>query len=143
MAHIQATITTAQKLSAQQRSQVRELLQQKVGAVTIEERIDPSVLGGLQISIGSQTLDATLAGKLQKMESQVPEVIVTSAVALTDQQRKKISSAFEKKVGSVQIREVVDPTLIGGVRLQYGSRELDGSIRGKLQQLRQQLLTAI
>lgn len=141
-AHL-VTITTAQKLTAAQRAAVIDQLSHKLGDVKLVEQVNPDVLGGMQIAIGSHVFDATLSGKLSRLEAQIPEVIVTSAVELSTAQLKKIQSAFEKKLGSVAITTTIDESVIGGVKFQYGSKELDGTVQGKLKQLKTQLLASV
>jgi F0F1-type ATP synthase delta subunit len=134
------TITTATKLTATQKKHVREELEQKMGAVTIEEVIDPTVIGGLKITIGNQEFDATVAGKLEKLESHLPVVSVITAIELTAAQRQKIKDSVESKLGPVTITEVVDPSIIGGIRIVAGSKEVDATVKGRLDRLKQQLL---
>jgi F-type H+-transporting ATPase subunit delta len=137
------TITTAQKLDAAQLSELKTLVESKVGEVAYEQVVDPQVLGGLKITIGSQEFDATLSGKLKKLESMLTKVIVTTAVPLTDAQRATIAQALEKKTGSGQYREVVDPSVVGGIKLLVGSTEYDGTLKGKLTRLKELLLQTI
>ena len=41
---------------------------------TIEQRVDPTVLGGLKIKIGSQIFDSTLAGQLEKIKTSLKKI---------------------------------------------------------------------
>jgi F-type H+-transporting ATPase subunit delta len=68
-------------------------------------------------------------------------VTITTAVALTDKQLKTIVDAVTKKYGKGHdVKQVVDPSVIGGVRLTIGSTQLDATVSHKLQQLQNQLL---
>jgi F0F1-type ATP synthase delta subunit len=133
------TLITASKLTSQQKNTVMEALEQKLGSVEIEEVVDPTLIGGLKIKIGNQEFDASLSGKLERLETQVAEVIVTTAVELTSEQRKKLTAAIEEKMGTNRISEVIDPSIIGGIKIIAGSREIDSSVKGKLNKLKQQL----
>jgi F-type H+-transporting ATPase subunit delta len=64
------------------------------------------------------------------------DVTLTSASAVSDEQQKRIIDALNKRFGR-QIRLAVrlDPTLIGGARLQVGDRVIDGSVRTGLDKL--------
>lgn len=137
------TLITASKLTSQQKKTVLDALEQKLGSVEIEEVVDPTLIGGLKIKLGNQEFDASLSGKLERLETQVSEVIVTTAVELTSDQRQKLSKALEAKMGTSRISEVVDPTIIGGIKILVGSREIDSSIKGKLTKLKQQLSQTI
>ncbi|QNQ82496.1 F0F1 ATP synthase subunit delta [Lactobacillus sp. PV037] len=67
---------------------------------------------------------------------------VTSAVKLTKTELSKISQAYAKKYGlnDLILTNKVEPSILGGVILQVGDRIIDGSIRTKLQHIREQLL---
>lgn len=137
------TLITATKLSADQKKAVQAELEQKLGSVELQEEIDPSVMGGLKIKLGNQEFDATVAGKLERLESQVPEVTVTTAIELSTDQRAKIKKAVEEKLGPVALKEEVDPSIIGGIKIVAGSKELDATVKGRLERLRNSLLQSI
>jgi F-type H+-transporting ATPase subunit delta len=75
-----------------------------------------------------------------------PEVLVarvTTTVPLTDEEqaafRERIHAAYGERV-DIEFR--VDTSILGGVVVQVGDRVIDGSIAGKLQALRDRLVTA-
>lgn len=137
------TITTAAKLSAEQLKELKTMVESKIGEANYEQVVDPSVLGGLKLQLGDQAFDTTIAGRLEKMESQLATAVVTTAVPLTTDQRKKLQAAIEKKYGSVALQEVVDDSVIGGIKVMVGSSELDATIKGKLDRLKQLLLQTV
>jgi F-type H+-transporting ATPase subunit delta len=67
---------------------------------------------------------------------------VTTAVALTAEQKSQIETVYAKRVGAkkVILRSKVDPAVIGGVIIKAADTVLDGSLRTKINRLRQQLL---
>ncbi|KIL49772.1 F0F1 ATP synthase subunit delta [Jeotgalibacillus soli] len=67
---------------------------------------------------------------------------VYSATKLSEADQAALSSAFAARVGkqSLQINNIVDSTLIGGLKLRIGNRIFDGSLRGKLNRLERELL---
>ncbi len=66
---------------------------------------------------------------------------VTSAIALTDTQRNEIIASLEKFSGMhVRIDHAVDPDLLGGVIAQIGGTIIDGSVRARIERLKQSLL---
>ncbi|MBR5730737.1 MAG: ATP synthase F1 subunit delta [Firmicutes bacterium] len=70
----------------------------------------------------------------------IVEVLVTGAVPLTEDQRKKLKAAVEKKIGKTAVlKEKVDPSLIGGLRIQAQGVEYDNTIAYHLENLSQLL----
>jgi F-type H+-transporting ATPase subunit delta len=64
-----------------------------------------------------------------------------SAVPLTDDQVKALEKSLEARTGKdIELRTEVDPSLIGGVLVRIGDTVLDGSVRGNLLRMREQLL---
>jgi F-type H+-transporting ATPase subunit delta len=62
---------------------------------------------------------------------------VRSAVALTDEQITRLTAALKQRTNlDITIKNVVDPTVMGGVVTQIGDSVLDGSVRTRLNQLR-------
>ncbi|MCQ8783034.1 F0F1 ATP synthase subunit delta [Mangrovibrevibacter kandeliae] len=65
------------------------------------------------------------------------EAEVTSARPLTDAQRGELADALGSYSGkTVKMRERVDPAILGGVVVKIGSRQIDTSLRTKLNSLK-------
>ena len=63
---------------------------------------------------------------------------VTSAVELTDDQKRRLAEALKQSTGKdVDVVVVVDPSVIGGVVTRIGDTVIDGSVRHRLAQLRE------
>tara|TARA_B100000686_G_scaffold113906_2_gene121461 strand:- start:1531 stop:2061 length:531 start_codon:yes stop_codon:yes gene_type:complete len=63
---------------------------------------------------------------------------VRSAIDLTAEQRNRLASAINTRTGrDVEIRVVIDPTVLGGVVTEIGDDIIDGSVRRRLNQLRE------
>lgn len=110
-------------------------------------KANPLVVNTLQVLIDRKRMNeivevgnefTTLANEAQGIE----DAKVYSTRPLTDDERSSISSAFAQKVGkqSLRIENVVDPSLIGGIRLQIGNRIFDSSVSSKLDRLKKQLI---
>lgn len=66
-----ASVVSAVPLSEAQEQRLTALLSKRMGrAVTVHQGIDPSVIGGLRISIGPEVIDATIASRLAKLRRQ-------------------------------------------------------------------------
>jgi len=68
---------------------------------------------------------------------------LTTAVELSDEEAQTLLQQIEQASGrKVEATRSVDPDLIGGIVLQVGSHRLDASVRGRLERLRRELVTA-
>lgn len=63
-------VTTAVPLTASQRTELTKAITQKHGSMVIDEEVDPRVIGGIKIVIGSKEYDHTLAGRLAQLKKQ-------------------------------------------------------------------------
>ncbi|MGH9574250.1 MAG: ATP synthase F1 subunit delta [Candidatus Acidiferrales bacterium] len=65
---------------------------------------------------------------------------VTSARALSDTERSELTAALERRTGKkIEARFSEDGSLLGGAVVRVGSTVYDGSVREKLNRLREQL----
>jgi F-type H+-transporting ATPase subunit delta len=68
------------------------------------------------------------------------EVEVLSAYALSKEAKHDLTTTLEKTLGKkIHMNVTVEKSLIGGVLVRAGDRVIDGSIRGRLQQLAKRL----
>ena len=75
-------------------------------------------------------------------EHGILDVELTTAVELSQQDFDSLVERIGKASGrQVRASRAVDPSLVGGLVLEVGSRRLDASIRGRLDRLRQELTT--
>lgn len=62
---------------------------------------------------------------------------VRSAVPLNDDQRKRLAEALNRATGKqVEVKVIVDPSVMGGIVAQVGDTVIDGSVRSRLEQLK-------
>ncbi len=72
----------------------------------------------------------------ERRERAVAEV--RSVVDLTPDQRSRLAAALEQATGrDIELRVVVDDTLMGGLLVQIDDEVIDGTIRTQLKQLRE------
>jgi F-type H+-transporting ATPase subunit delta len=65
---------------------------------------------------------------------------VTTAVELSAGDRDRVEVELSKRLGKeIRMKVVVDPRILGGLKLQYGDRLVDASVSTRLQQLRRRL----
>ena len=80
--------------------------------------------------------------RLIAREERVLKLELTTAVELSDDEAAEIARKIEQASGrKVEAARKVDPSLIGGVVVQAGSLRVDASVRGRLNKLRQELVT--
>jgi len=66
---ISAEVTSADKLSARQVSRLKAELKAAVGRdVLLAQKVDPAILGGLIVKVGSRMVDSSLATKLNTLK---------------------------------------------------------------------------
>ncbi len=68
----QAEVISAIPLTDEQRQQVEQRLSAESGqVVTVTNRVDPAILGGLIIRQGDRLVDASIATKLRRLQAQI------------------------------------------------------------------------
>ncbi|MBS40655.1 MAG: F0F1 ATP synthase subunit delta [Rhodospirillales bacterium] len=66
---VEAEITTANELSDAQRAALETALREAIGSsVAITTEIDPNLLGGMVVRVGSRMIDSSLRSKLQRLQ---------------------------------------------------------------------------
>ena len=78
--------------------------------------------------------------RLLRLEVEKRRARIESAIELSSQTSNKIVSSLKRKYGKDLTTEfVVNPELLGGMRVRVGSDVWDGTVRDRLQRLQQQL----
>lgn len=73
---VQAEVTTAEELPADQHTRLQERLARATGRrVTLTTRVDPAIIGGVVARIGSIVYDGSLATQLSKMRDRLERQI--------------------------------------------------------------------
>ena len=81
--------------------------------------------------------------RLVAAEERRLNVALTTAYELSDEDAGEIVKQIEQASGrKVEATRSVDPDLIGGMVLEAGSLRVDGSVRGRLERLRQELVSS-
>lgn len=109
--------------------------------------VNPLILNTLFVLLERQRMNEVLNLvddfiELADETAGVASAKVFSTRPLTEDESAAISSTFAKKVGrqSLRIEKIIDPTLIGGIRLQIGNQIFDSSLSAKLEQLKRELI---
>ena len=76
---VRAEVTTAAALPPERARQIQESLAAVTGqTVTLEPRVNPSIIGGVVARVGSVVYDASVTTQLQKMKDRLMESLVKS-----------------------------------------------------------------
>jgi F-type H+-transporting ATPase subunit delta len=66
---VTAEVTAAQSLTAGQLDAINEQLNRAIGSkVAVDVRVDPAIIGGLVVKVGSRMVDGSLRTKLQRLQ---------------------------------------------------------------------------
>ena len=112
---------------------VEQLLGGKAHNVTVQ--LVSMLVGTGHISLLPQVADALVKRASSSKQLEVAEV--RSAVALTDAQKARLAEALGKAAGKpVNLKVVVDPSVIGGLVATIGDEVIDDTVRTRLDQVK-------
>lgn len=79
--------------------------------------------------------------RLVNEENKEADVLIESAFPLNDDQLKDLVVSLDKKFPGLKLlpQVVVDPSLIGGVRVSVGDKVLDGTVKARLAEMQSAL----
>ncbi len=86
-----------------------------------------------------RTFAHTIEGFVTLAAAQQNRVVATVRVAqpLTAEQRDQLRTSLSRQLGrQVAVQEVVDPDVLGGVRVELGDEVIEGTVAGRLEQAR-------
>ncbi len=70
----------------------------------------------------------------------IAEALVTSAVSLSDAQLSQLKEKLEKISGKkILLKQKTDPDILGGVRVDLEGQLFDGTVKGRLSELRRKV----
>jgi F-type H+-transporting ATPase subunit delta len=129
-------LTDARIPAARRQQIIEDLLGGKASSTTV-------ALVSMVVGTGRARDLPTIIERLVEMsaaEANKAVAEVRSAVPLTDDQRDRLAKALEDATGKqVEIKVVVDPSVLGGIVAQVGDTVIDGSVRRRLDQLKNAL----
>ena len=86
-----------------------------------------------------------VAAEFRRLDNQrqgITQASATSAAELTPAELEALTTKLEQFTdGRVELDVAVDPSLLGGLVVRVGDRMIDGSVRGRLERLRNQLVS--
>lgn len=124
---------------------IDRIQREKILQDLLEEKVSQHTLGLLTFIVGQgrarqlpQILDQLSRLAAESRNSVVAEV--RTAVPLDESQRKALGESLSKATGKkVEVKAIVDPSVLGGVVAKIGDTVIDGTIRSRLQELKDQV----
>ena len=133
---LRESLTDAALPAENKKAVVRDLIGERANPVTVS-------LLGFVIDAGRAREIPKIVEELARMASVERNhalAEVRTAVDLTDAQRQRLAEALSRATGrTVDVKVVVDPSVIGGVVARVGDEVFDGSIASRLEDARQAL----
>ena len=81
---------------------------------------------------------------LYNLDHGIAEATVTSALPLSDDERERLVRKLAAMTGkTVVLNEKTDPAVVGGLRVTIGGKRLDGTVRRRLDKLREDMQNEI
>ncbi|MCW2810634.1 MAG: atpH [Friedmanniella sp.] len=93
------------------------------------------VLAKRAVAARERTFDHTIEGFVTLAAAQKSRVVATVRVArpLTGEQRDRLRAVLRRQVGrDVAVQEILDPDVVGGVRVELGDEVIDGTVVSRL-----------
>ncbi len=117
----------------------------KVVDELLADKVSPHTLGLLHFVVEQgrarhlpQILELVSDLAAEARNSVVAEV--RSAIPLDGNQQRQLADALSKATGkNVEVKVLVDPTVIGGIVAKVGDTVIDGTIKRRLEQLKEQV----
>lgn len=132
------------KINREIRRASREMLRSSFS----DNQLDQGKIGSLVQSLVEKKPRHNIAilenyKRLVRLEVEKRHARIETADELSGEIRSQIIASLQRKYGSDLTTEfVIDPYLLGGLRIRVGSDVWDGSVRNRLQRLEQNLAAA-
>jgi F-type H+-transporting ATPase subunit delta len=102
----------------------------------------PTTVALVSMAVGAgraKDLPAIIDSLVQRSAEESHKAVaeVRSAVELTEDQRARLAEAIQRATGkAVDVKVVIDPSVLGGIVTTVGDTVIDGSVRSRLEQLK-------
>ena len=130
------TLTNQELPPEKRQAIVEDLLDQRSSSLT--KSLVSFVVGAGRARELPDIVDRMVERAAAEREHEVAEV--RSAIPLDDRQKERLAEALSQNLGKqVEVKVVVDPSILGGIIARVGDTVIDGSVRRRLDQLRETL----
>lgn len=114
-------------------------------AELLGERASPVTANLVSLVVGAgraRQLPAIIDALVKRAAAEHERVVaeVRSAIPLDDDQERRLAEALGRATGKdIEVKVIVDPSVMGGILAQVGDTVIDGTIRSRLDQLRESI----
>jgi F-type H+-transporting ATPase subunit delta len=130
---LRSTLTDPHLPASRRQQIIEDLLEGRASATTVS--LVSMIVGGGRAADLPKIADELVQRSAASGGAAVAEV--RSAVPLTEEQLARLSDALKARTErEITVKNVVDPSVMGGVVTRIGDSVLDGSVRTRLNQLR-------
>ena len=125
--------------------ETRQLSKELLRASFLEGKLDNGRIASLVISLIKKKPRNYIKvlesyRRLLRLEMEKRSATIETATELAPESRAQIVTNLKRKYGSdLAVRSIVNPELLGGLRIRVGSDVWDSSVRNRLHRLQQQL----
>jgi F-type H+-transporting ATPase subunit delta len=128
---------TDQSLPVEKRQAiVEDLLDQKASPLTVN--LISFLVGAGRARELPEIVNRLVERAAAERQREVAEV--RTAIMLDEEQRRRLTAALEKATGKqIELKVIQDPSVLGGVVARVGDTVIDGTVRRRLDQLRESL----
>ncbi|MCL1906872.1 MAG: F0F1 ATP synthase subunit delta [Propionibacteriaceae bacterium] len=126
---LRSALTDRRRSLADRQGLVRSLLSKSMAEPSVE-------IAAASVAVRQGTIDEAVRGFLDIGAGLVDSQIATVSVAkpLDAKQKKDLISALSTRMGTnIIIQEIVDPSLLGGVRVECGAEVIDSTLTSRLE----------
>ena len=141
IAFVAAAAADAQMRSALSNPRVSAQQKKELFAAVAGDRLGPEVKNLVAVLVDNhrEVLVGDIAVQFDELKREHEKVVrarITSAQPLSEEQRREIVGALERRYGKkVETELEVDPELLGGARVQVGDQVINASVRDALAQM--------
>ena len=133
---LRQTLTDQQLPPEKRQAIVEDLLGQKASPLTVN--LVSFLVGSGRAGELPEIIDRLVKRAAAERQHEVAEV--RSAIPLDEEQRRRLTDALQRATGKqVELKVIVDPGVIGGLVARVGDTVIDGTVRHRLEQLRETL----
>ena len=111
----------------------------------LQEKVSPHTLSMVTFVVEQERARhlPEILEELSRLAAEAREAVVgevRSAVPLDDKQQAALAKALSKTTGkNVTVKVIVDPSVIGGISAKVGDTVIDGTVKRRLEQLKEQV----